>query len=732
MLRVINKTSVAARKASPAILKTGVRAFAASTNVKEEVEVFIDGKSVMIEQGAALIQACEKAGADIPRFCYHERLSIAGNCRMCLVEVERAPKPIASCAYPVMPGMKVKTNSPLVHKAREGVMEFLLYNHPLDCPICDQGGECDLQDQSMRYGSDRGRFSEPMGKRAVEEKNFGPLINTEMTRCIQCTRCVRFANEVAGATELGTSGRGNDMQISTYIEKTIDSEMSGNVIDLCPVGALTSKPYNMKARPWELKKYETIDVSDAIGSNIRLDTRGVEVMRILPRLNEEINEEWISDKTRFFYDGLKVQRLTTPLIRDGDRFVPSSWEAALKRVGHELASTKGNAAKAVAGHLADAESMVALKDLFNRIGSDNLAIDAPNGSKPLAVSADFRSNYTLNSTIVGAEEADVVLLIGSNPRHEAPILNTRFRKAWLHNGQDLGLIGQADDLNYEYAHIGDNSKDIEKILDGSHPFAKRLAEAKKPMIVVGSSVVENSKDSEYLLSKVSELSDKFKNTLFQDGWNGVNILQRAAGRTAAYEVGFVPTSTEAAAEPVKFLYLLNADEISATDVPKDAFVVYQGHHGDVGAQYADVILPGAAFTEKNATYVNTEGRTQITRAGVNPPAAAREDWKIIRALSEVAGHTLPYDDLSSVRSRLSDISPALTRYDVIETPSISQIGLSAQHKPSAQSSGEIFSSVIKNFYRTDPISRASSTMAKCTKAWVAGKDVEAELKSVAA
>jgi NADH dehydrogenase (ubiquinone) Fe-S protein 1 len=651
---------------------------------------------------------------------------------MCLVEVERAPKPVASCAYPVMPGMKVKTNSPLVHKAREGVMEFLLYNHPLDCPICDQGGECDLQDQSMRYGTDRGRFSEPMGKRSVEDKNFGPLINTAMTRCIQCTRCVRFANEVAGATELGTSGRGNEMQITTYIEKTIDSEMSGNVIDLCPVGALTSKPYNMTARPWELKKYETIDVSDAIGSNIRLDTRGVEVMRILPRLNEEINEEWISDKTRFFYDGLKVQRLTTPLIRDGDRFVPSSWEAALKRVGKELASTQGNAAKAVAGHLADAESMVALKDLFNRIGSENLTIDAPNGSKPLAINADFRSNYTLNSTIAGAEEADVVLLIGSNPRHEAPILNTRFRKAWLHNGQDLGLIGQPDDLNYEYAHIGESSKDIEKLLDGSHPFAKRLAEAKKPMIVVGSSVVENSKDSEYLLSKVSELSDKYKSTLFQDGWNGVNILQRAASRTAAYEVGFVPTSTEAASTPVKFLYLLNADEVNASDIPKDAFVVYQGHHGDVGAQYADVILPGSAFTEKNATFVNTEGRTQITRAGVNPPAAAREDWKIIRALSEVAGHTLPYDDLSSIRSRLSDISPALTRYDVIETPSISQIGLAAQRKPNVQSSGEILTSVIKNFYRTDPISRASSTMAKCTKAWVQGKDVEAELKSVAA
>ncbi len=376
--------------------------------------------------------------------------------------------------------------------------------------------------------------------------------------------------------------------------------------------------------------------------------------------------------------------------------------------------------------------MVALKDLFNRIGSDNLAIDATNGSKPLAINADFRDNYALNTTIAGAEEADVVLLVGTNPRHEAPILNTRFRKAWLHYEQDLGLIGQPDDLNYEYEHIGESSKDIEKILDGSHPFSKLLAEAKKPMIVVGSSVIENAKDSEYLLSKVSELSEKFKNTLFQDGWNGVNVLQRAASRTAAYEVGFVPTSTEASNTPVKFLYLLNADEINASDIPKDAFVVYQGHHGDVGAQYADVILPGSAFTEKNATFVNTEGRTQITRAGVNPPAAAREDWKIIRALSEVAGHTLPYDDLSSVRSRLSDISPALTRYDVIEQPSITQIGLGAQRKSNVSSTGEVLTSVIKNFYRTDPISRASSTMAKCTKAWVQGKDVEAELKSVAA
>ncbi|ORZ03586.1 G subunit of NADH dehydrogenase [Syncephalastrum racemosum] len=721
MLRVINKAGVARR--APALLNGGARAFSASASQKEEVEVFVDGKSVMIEQGSALIQACEKAGVDIPRFCYHDRLSVAGNCRMCLVQVERAPKPVASCAYPVMPGMKVMTNTPVVHKAREGVMEFLLYNHPLDCPICDQGGECDLQDQSMRYGSDRGRFHEPRGKRAVEDKNFGPLIKTEMTRCIQCTRCVRFANEVAGAPELGTSGRGNDMQISTYIEKTIDSEMSGNVIDLCPVGALTSKPYQMKARPWELKKYESIDVSDAIGSNIRLDTRGVEVMRILPRMNDELNEEWISDKTRFFYDGLRVQRLTTPLVRDGDRFVVASWEKALEKVSSELAKVQGNDAKAVAGHLADTESMVALKDLFNRIGSENLALDAPNGSKKSAINNDFRSNYVLNSTVAGAEDADVVLL--------APILNTRLRKAYLHNGQDLGLIGEQVDLTYDYAHVGQDSSAIEKILDGSHPFSKRLAEAKRPMIIVGSGVVENSKDGKYLLSKVAELADKHKNTVFQEDWNGFNVLQRAASRTAAYEVGFVPSSDEAASSSPKFMYLLNADEIQATDIPKDAFVVYQGHHGDVGAQYADVILPGSAFTEKNATYMNTEGRTQITRAGVNPPAAAREDWKIIRALSELSGHTLPYDDLPGIRARLSEISPALTRYDVIERPSVAQLGLSTL-RSDAKSTGERLTSVIKNFYQTDSISRASSTMAKCTKTWIERKEVDDELERAAA
>ncbi|KAG2189369.1 hypothetical protein INT44_004511 [Umbelopsis vinacea] len=725
MLRVLQSSGISRR--APAIINNiGARAFSSTPSNNEEVEIFVDGKSVKVEQGAALIQACEKAGADIPRFCYHDRLAVAGNCRMCLVEVERSPKPVASCAYPIMPGMKVKTNTPLVHKAREGVMEFLLANHPLDCPICDQGGECDLQDQSMRYGSDRSRYNEPVGKRAVEDKNFGPLVKTVMTRCIQCTRCVRFANEVAGATELGTSGRGNDMQIGTYIEKTISSEMSGNIIDLCPVGALTSKPYQMTARPWELKKHESIDVTDAIGSNIRLDSRGVEIMRVLPRLNDEINEEWISDKTRFAYDGLKRQRLTTPLIRSGNKFVPATWEQALTTIAKEMKKAEGTSMKAIAGHLADAESMVALKDLFNRFGSENLAIDAPNGSKPLATGSDFRSNYILNSTISGAEEADVVLVVGSNPRHEGPILNTRLRKAYLHNGQDMGLIGESVDLSYEYTHIGEDSKAIEQILNGSHPFAKKLAEAKKPMIIVGSGVVENSADGEYVLSKVAELAEKHKDTLFQDEWNGFNVFQRAASRTGALDIGFTPSSEEAAS--AKFVYLLNADEITAKDVPKDAFVVYQGHHGDTGAHYADVVLPGSAFTEKNATYVNTEGRSQLTRAAVNPPGAAREDWKIIRALSEVAGEALPYDDLPSLRSRLSDVSPSLTRYDVVETPSLGQLGLSALRKNNVQSTGAVLSSVVKNFYQTDPISRASSTMAKCSKLWVEGKDVSDELE----
>lgn len=713
MFRIIPK-----RSACNGLLKNykGIRSFQSSIPKSELIEVFVNGKSVKVEQGSALIQACEKAGVDIPRFCYHERLGVAGNCRMCLVELEKSPKPVASCAFPIVPGMKVHTDTPLVKKAREGVMEFLLVNHPLDCPVCDQGGECDLQDQSMAYGSDRSRFAEPVGKRAVENKNFGPLVKTIMTRCIHCTRCVRFANEIAGVPELGTTGRGNDMQIGTYIEKTLDSEMSGNIIDLCPVGALTSKPYAMTARPWELKKTESIDIMDAEGSNIRIDSRGTEVMRILPRLNEDVNEEWISDKTRFAYDGLKRQRLTLPLVREGDRFVPTSWPSAL-----ELIASKMNYAsniKAIAGQSADAESLVSLKDLVNSFGSEKLCLEGEGG--PPAQGADIRTNYLFNSSISGIEEADLILLIGTNPRHEAPIINTRIRKAYIYNNTDVALIGQEVKLTCDYDYLGADASVIGKLASGKHPFFERLSKAKKPMIIVGSAIAEHSNASA-IFADIFALTSKLKFNLFQDSWNGYNFLQRYASRTAALDVGFFPNTPSS---PADFVYLLNADEINASDVPKAAFVVYQGHHGDTGAQYSDVILPGAAYTEKSATYINTEGRAQLTRAAVPPPGAAREDWKIIRALSEVAGKTLPYDDIDSLRERMSDVSPTLVCYDELEKSSLEPtLGLNSTQK-SGTGSGVLLAP-FQNFYLTNPISRSSPTMAKCTSAFVS-KDAPKE------
>ncbi|CAG8725922.1 12698_t:CDS:2, partial [Acaulospora colombiana] len=470
-----------------------------------------------------------------------------------------------------------------------------------------------------------------------------------------------------------TTGRGNEMQIGTYISKTINSEMSANVIDLCPVGALTAKPYAFTYRSWELKRTESIDVLDAIGSNIRVDSRGVEVMRVLPRINDDINEEWISDKTRFAFDGLKRQRLTMPLIRTGDKFLPATWEQALERVASEIQNVKGSEAKAIAGQLVDAESLVALKDLFNRIGSDNFAIDVFNGSKIPTHGIDFRSNYLLNSKITGVESADVLLLIGVNPRHEGPILNTRIRKGYLHHGLDIGLIGHPSDTSYEYDHIGASSDALDSIINENHPFAKKIAESRKPLIIVGSGVLENP-DSAYIFSAVAEITSKYRSKFFQDNWNGFNVLQRAASHTAAYDIGFVPSGNSSEVTP-KFIYLLGADEIKPQDIPKGAFVVYQGHHGDTGAHYADVILPGAAYTEKSATYVNTEGRPQLTRAAVPPPAAAREDWKIIRALSEVSGFTLPYDDVPSIRDRMSEIAPHLTRHDIIEHTSNPELGI---------------------------------------------------------
>ena len=625
---------------------------------------------------------------------------------MCLVEVERAPKPVASCAWPVQPGMVVKTDSVLAHKAREGIMEFLLANHPLDCPICDQGGECDLQDQSMRYGADRGRFHEIGGKRAVEDKNIGPLVKTSMNRCIHCTRCVRFANDVAGAPELGSTGRGNDLQIGTYLEHNLDSEMSGNIIDLCPVGALTSKPYAFRARPWELQHSESVDVLDALGSNIRVDARGLEVMRILPRLNDDVNEEWINDKTRFACDGLKTQRLTTPLIRRDNKFAPSSWEQALTEIGsaYKRIAPKANEFKAIAGHLVETEALVATKDLANRLNSDNLALDQPLGDQPLAHGIDVRSNYLFNSKIYGVEEADVILLVGTNPRHEAAGLNARIRKQWLRSDLEVGLIGENFESTFDVEQLGTSAADLKKALTGS--FGKLLSSAQKPMIIVGSLASEHT-DAKSIYDTVGAFVDKHAAKFLTPEWQGYNVLQRAASRAGAFDVGFTVPSPEVASTTPKFIWLLGADEIKESDIPKDAFVVYQGHHGDKGAQLADVILPAAAYTEKNGTYVSTEGRVQMTRAAVSMPGASREDWKIIRAVSEYLGVPLPYDDVEQLRDRMEEISPALRRYDVVETaslPSLSKVQLVDQNK-GAKPKGTPLGKAIEDFYFTDSISR---------------------------
>ncbi|KAK6198536.1 NADH dehydrogenase 78K chain precursor, 5-prime end [Scheffersomyces amazonensis] len=711
------------------ILRNSRRLISSSSRRLADVEVTIDGRKVSIEAGSSIIQAADLAGVTIPRYCFHDKLAIAGNCRMCLVDVERMPKLIASCAMPVQNGMVVHTDSERIKKAREGVTEMLLENHPLDCPVCDQGGECDLQEQSQRYGSDRGRFKELVGKRAVENKAIGPLVKTSMNRCIHCTRCVRFMNDVAGAPEFGTAGRGNDMQIGTYIERNINSEMSGNIIDLCPVGALTSKPYAFRARPWELKRTETIDVLDAVGSNVRVDTRGIEVMRVLPRLNDEVNEEWISDKTRFACDGLKTQRLTTPLIRNGNSFEVATWDEALSTIASAYAKIqpKDNEVKAIAGALTDAESLVALKDLVNKLGSENVTTDVKQATE--AHGFDVRSNYIFNSTIDGIEEADQILLIGTNPRHEAAVLNTRIRKVWLRQAVDIYSVGQEFESTFNLKHLGVDAKALQTALTGE--VGKKLAGASKPLIIVGSGIADSA-DAQSIYKLVGEFADK--NTNFNnEEWNGVNLLHREASRVGALDIGFQTLSSEVANTKPKFVYLLGADEIKNKDVPKDAFVVYQGHHGDIGASFADVILPGSAYTEKSGTYVNTEGRTQITRAATNAPGSAREDWKILRALSEYLNVTLPYDDIVAVRTRLGEIAPHLVRHEVIEPVStdIVKVGLSglSSFNKSSKITGQPLKNPIDNFYFTDVISRSSPTMAKCIASFGAKVDKITDAKA---
>uniref|UniRef100_F1KVL1 NADH-ubiquinone oxidoreductase 75 kDa subunit, mitochondrial n=1 Tax=Ascaris suum TaxID=6253 RepID=F1KVL1_ASCSU len=694
------------------------------TAASNKVEVFIDGRKVLVDPGMTILQACSLIGIDIPRFCYHDRLSIAGNCRMCLVEVEKSMKPVASCAMPVTKGMKIKTNSDFTKKARESVMEFLLANHPLDCPICDQGGECDLQDQSMAFGSDRSRLQVIYdGKRAVEDKNIGPLVKTIMTRCIQCTRCVRFANEIAGVPDLGTTGRGSDLQIGTYVEKLFASELSGNVIDLCPVGALTSKPYSFLARPWETRKTESIDVMDATGSNIVVSHRGGEVLRVIPRLNEDVNEEWISDKTRFAVDGLKRQRLLTPMIRDvGGALRECSWEEALFAVASKIRQTHATQIAAVAGPMNDLESLMALKDLMNRFNTELVCTEEsfPNANG----GSDLRSNYIMNDGMVAVEEADVLLLVGTNPRYEAPIFNARIRKAYIHSEMEVAVIGADVDLTYDYSYLGDSGKALDDLIAGKGDFAKRLHSAESPMIVVGSAMLKGSNGAA-LLTKLQQLADKLHNGSAHKSKKIVNILQRNASQVGALDLGYkggVETILSSS-KPIKLLYLLGADDgvISRRDLDKEAFVVYQGHNGDLGAEMADLVLPGAAYTEKDGIYVNTDGRPQKGYPAVSPPGEARHDWKIIRAISEVAGKKLQYDDIHQLRARISEVAPHLVRYGDVEEATFSKQALQLAEGGTVSGSLRPSQLELADFWMTNAVTRASPTMAECVRAARANK-----------
>ena len=670
-------------------------------------KIKIDGVEMEVPAGITILQACELAGLEIPRFCYHERLSIAGNCRMCLVEVKPGPpKPQASCALPVADKQEIFTTTPMVQKARKGVMEFLLINHPLDCPICDQGGECDLQDQAMGYGFDRSRYHE--NKRAVPDKELGPLVKTSMNRCIHCTRCIRFATEVAGVEELGATGRGEAMEVTTYVEHALSTELSGNLVDLCPVGALTSKPYAYEARSWELQKTESIDVLDALGSNIRVDTRGAVVMRVLPRLNDDVNEEWISDKTRHAIDGLRYQRLDRPYVRKAGKLVEATWDEAFAAIVAKVGNLAGGKIAAIAGDQCDAESMVALKDLMAALGSPNVdcrqdgaKLDGPRGS------------YIFNTGVRGIDEADAILLIATNPRLEAPVLNARIRKRYLHGHCAIGSIGPVADLTYPVERLGAGPATLAELVEGKVGFLEKLKAAKNPLIIVGMGALARP-DGGAVLALARDLADKLG--AVREDWNGFAVLHTAAARVGGLDLGLVPGAGGRDIEgilagcekgEIGVVYLLAADEIDMARLGK-AFVIYQGHHGDAGAHRADVILPGAAYTEKPGTYVNTEGRVQLARRAAYPPGDAREDWTILRALSERLGKTLPYDTLEQVRARLVAVNKGFGAVDQQAAGSWGSFGVPG--KPSDQP----FVSPVTNFYMTCPISRASRTMAECT------------------
>jgi NADH-quinone oxidoreductase subunit G len=670
--------------------------------------IVIDGKEIDVPAEYTLLQACEAAGAEVPRFCFHERLSIAGNCRMCLVEVKGGPpKPTASCAMAVKdlrPGPKgeppvVETNSPMARKARQATMEFLLINHPLDCPICDQGGECDLQDQAMAYGVDSSRFHE--NKRAVANKYLGALVKTEMNRCIQCTRCIRFVTEVAGVSELGATGRGEDMEITSYLEEALTSELQGNIVDLCPVGALTSKPTQFHARPWEYSKTESIDVMDALGSAIRVDARGREVVRILPRLNEAVNEEWISDKTRHVVDGLKVQRIDRPYVRVGGRLKAATWPEAFAAIADKAKATSAEKLGAIVGDLATVEEMFALKGLIEKLGSKNIDC-RQDGSK---LHPKFgRASYLFNSTIAGIDEADAIMVIGSNPRLESPVLNARIRKRWLAGNCLTGVLGEKADLTWDYNYLGAGPESLARFAE--HP----PADKQKPMFILGAGAFARP-DGEAVLALAAKAAASLG--LVKDGWNGFNVLHTAASRVGGLDLGLVPgegglDALEMAKGGVDLLFNLGADEI---DIAPGAFVVYIGTHGDRGAHRADVILPGAAYTEKTGIYVNTEGRPQFADRAVFPLGEAREDWAILRALSERLDAKLPYDSLTGLRAALAAAYPHLVKYDVVTPTDASGLaGLTA----AGAAANEAFVSPVRDFYLTNPIARASRVMAECS------------------
>ena len=673
--------------------------------------VSINRKEYSVPAGITVIQACEIAEIEVPRFCYHERLAIAGNCRMCLVEVEGgAPKPVASCAVPIVDGMKIHTDTPMVKKAREGVMEFLLANHPLDCPICDQAGECDLQDQAYQYGSGKSEYHEH--KRAVKDKDLGPLVKTQMTRCIHCTRCVRFVTDVAGVPEMGAVGRGETMEITSYLEKSLTSELSGNIIDLCPVGALTSKPYAFKSRSWELKKTESIDVMDAVCSNIRVDSRGLEVMRILPRLNEEINEEWISDKARFCYDGLKYQRLDKPYVKRGGKLVVADFDEAYANIVEKVKSLSGNQIAALSGPLSSAEEIFALKGLMKKLGSDNIDCRL-NGEK---INAFDRASYLFNTTIAGIEEADACLLIGVNPRKDAPILNSRIRKRFLSKKLKIAAIGVNADLTYDYDNLGDNALALQNVLDGESRFSRILEQSEKPMLILGSDLLAR-KDGALILNYAKKIAEKYG--LVKGDWNGFNFLAKSTGLVNGLEVGFVPSTAtidvksilyKAESGEIKAVFLHCVDEEIDFTKLRDSFVIYIGSHGDAGAHNADVILPACAFSEKEATYVNLEGRPQMTSRVVFAQGEAVEDWQIILELGQNLGVDLGYKNLIEIRKELAAAYPIFANLD-----KISKADLVKSENISGQLLEEKLLAKDYNFYLTNVIARASRTLNKCGK-----------------